>query len=1144
MPHINLSIYKFCPNINYNQIGGIMIVSNFIKTSLIFLFMIMHLIAQQNQDITDRHLARDNFKSKYGDVWDINWNSKTETPSTIMGGKITKYKGLSLDIAMAFLNEEKTMLGIKNVDNELLLTKENNSERGGTRYIFSQVVNRIPVIGSGYNVAVANDGSIYFISGDYYPSVNINTKPSLSSVSIIEIIKKDLNTIQNPKIENPELFILPEESNSEIKFRLVFVTTIFADKPLTALKYTIDANNGEIISKDELIDKINGTGLVFETNPNNGSLVPKTIHRLRNISPRKLDGDNAIVYNDEAEVASSSTATFIYQQTDTHFDEVMAYYHSDEFENWLIARRMPSNKVDKFEIYTHSDETYAGTISASRKMYLSDGEDYDGLRNPSHEAAVICHEYMHGVSQTYNTLDHTPGNQQEDAMDEAYSDFFAVSYSCQFFYSSIICSYIDEDGGYVWQRNLDNSWTMSDYNTIDLEPDSIVEEHDRSVIFSGALWIFRSNANVNATLADELILESLNNLDNSPNFLDGRNALIAADIELNDGCYVNIIKHAFYLKEIGSDAESVTTSGTLQSNETWYCTQTLQGNVTVPTGKTLTLSSVVTINLNGHSIISTGGTIIKESGAVINGLRARLDANTVLRGYCGRIQHAANYAGSDNEIVLTNGHFNENVSIYNKSDLRIIGTSQYYHHFNRLTLTACHYFQGLNFGSKSVYVNNSNYAMIHWVNAFGTDQSTIGFYFYNSDASVNNLLADYSQAGIHCYDGSEVDIDESWLSDNLRGIDSYCGSNVNVDNTYFCGTALDLKAYLFSSIEAYYCYYDGGIPSISSSSSTVYTYGNQSCSLPKVNTIQNMENNNSVISANAVNPTKSEFAKINSIYFDINKRLFNAFTTKTPFSKESYCNEYEKVIADFAEFIENNPDSSLSKIALIASARCYRRIDDLQGKSDAAGMKNYLTGIIENKEYTALIPSAERRMIDYYTTVNDYANAVIIADNLIEKYKSDDDYVCDVLYVKGLILLHNLNNSTEAEECFKTILRNYPDNPLIDLAVNELKYLGHTNEQIEIEKSIANKPEEFSISNIPNPFNPSTTIQYDLPEDVKVVLEVFDIQGQKVKTLVNGFKEAGYYEVIFDGSHLASGVYIYKIKAGDFSQAKRMLLIK
>ncbi|NLA22758.1 MAG: hypothetical protein GX870_06935, partial [Candidatus Marinimicrobia bacterium] len=103
---------------------------------------------------------------------------------------------------------------------------------------FSQVVNGISVIGSGYNVAVTNDGSIYFVSGDYYPDVNIDTKPSFSSNSIIELIKKDLDTIQNLKIDNPELFIFPEGLNSEIKFRIVYVTTVRADKPLTALKYT------------------------------------------------------------------------------------------------------------------------------------------------------------------------------------------------------------------------------------------------------------------------------------------------------------------------------------------------------------------------------------------------------------------------------------------------------------------------------------------------------------------------------------------------------------------------------------------------------------------------------------------------------------------------------------------------------------------------------------------------------------------------------------------------------------------------------------------------------------------------------------------------------------------------------------------
>ncbi|MBN1407086.1 MAG: T9SS type A sorting domain-containing protein [Calditrichaceae bacterium] len=85
---------------------------------------------------------------------------------------------------------------------------------------------------------------------------------------------------------------------------------------------------------------------------------------------------------------------------------------------------------------------------------------------------------------------------------------------------------------------------------------------------------------------------------------------------------------------------------------------------------------------------------------------------------------------------------------------------------------------------------------------------------------------------------------------------------------------------------------------------------------------------------------------------------------------------------------------------------------------------------------------------------------------------------------------------------------------------------------------------DMLFSNYPNPFNSITTIQYNLTKDVNVMLEVFNVQGQKVKTLVNSHQKAGRYEVQFDGANLASGVYIYKIKAGNFTQSKRMLLIK
>jgi hypothetical protein len=80
--------------------------------------------------------------------------------------------------------------------------------------------------------------------------------------------------------------------------------------------------------------------------------------------------------------------------------------------------------------------------------------------------------------------------------------------------------------------------------------------------------------------------------------------------------------------------------------------------------------------------------------------------------------------------------------------------------------------------------------------------------------------------------------------------------------------------------------------------------------------------------------------------------------------------------------------------------------------------------------------------------------------------------------------------------------------------------------------------------NFPNPFNPSTTIRYQIPQDGIVTLKIYDILGAEVKTLVNEQKLAGKYEVNFNASSLASGVYIYKIQAGSFINSKKMILLK
>ena len=88
-------------------------------------------------------------------------------------------------------------------------------------------------------------------------------------------------------------------------------------------------------------------------------------------------------------------------------------------------------------------------------------------------------------------------------------------------------------------------------------------------------------------------------------------------------------------------------------------------------------------------------------------------------------------------------------------------------------------------------------------------------------------------------------------------------------------------------------------------------------------------------------------------------------------------------------------------------------------------------------------------------------------------------------------------------------------------------------------------PKNFALEqNYPNPFNPSTVIKYQVPSTSNVVLKVFDVLGKEVATLINETKSAGAYECRFNGSHLASGLYIYTIKAGNNFQSKKMLLIK
>ena len=105
-----------------------------------------------------------------------------------------------------------------------------------------------------------------------------------------------------------------------------------------------------------------------------------------------------------------------------------------------------------------------------------------------------------------------------------------------------------------------------------------------------------------------------------------------------------------------------------------------------------------------------------------------------------------------------------------------------------------------------------------------------------------------------------------------------------------------------------------------------------------------------------------------------------------------------------------------------------------------------------------------------------------------------------------------------------------------------LKVSADNKEQLV---DLKGNPDKFELNqNYPNPFNPSTQLSYDLKTDGNVKLTVFNLVGQSVRVLVDGYQTAGYYEVTFDANDLPAGIYLYKLQVGDYSSVKRMTLVK
>jgi parallel beta-helix repeat protein len=171
----------------------------------------------------------------------------------------------------------------------------------------------------------------------------------------------------------------------------------------------------------------------------------------------------------------------------------------------------------------------------------------------------------------------------------------------------------------------------------------------------------------------------------------------------------------------------------------------------------------------------------------------------------------------------------------------------------------------------------------------------------------------------------------------------------------------------------------------------------------------------------------------------------------------------------------------------------------------------------------------------------EYETAITEFDNIVQQNPNTEEAVyAEIDALTTALLIEEADSTLQKGRLGKYLIKSTSDyNHKIDEILR--KHFGSGSK--ETEKELL--PTEYTLyQNYPNPFNPTTTIKYDLPTTSDVSLIIYDILGRKIKELVNTKQQAGKYEVQFDASNLASGVYIYQLIAQEFVSSKKMILLK
>jgi tetratricopeptide (TPR) repeat protein len=580
----------------------------------------------------------------------------------------------------------------------------------------------------------------------------------------------------------------------------------------------------------------------------------------------------------------------------------------------------------------------------------------------------------------------------------------------------------------------------------------------------------------------------------------------------------------------------------------------VSNNVTVPSVVTLSINSGVTLtfspgkrlNISGSGTLIANNVTFQGNGTAgywyaiyfYANSNGSIQSSTIKDAQCGIYANQVNSLSVSNSIITNNSLYgfsliNSTATISNctiQNNGTGINSSS-----SRPAITGC------------TIQNNTNYG----ITASNITPYQPHLFWYDNNFSGNGyaILLNNASPYIHT----------SVISDNYHGITITSGSPNFADpsnqwrgyNAITCNYAIpNFRAQNYSSVYMGYGY-DGGYNSLfgselpdmeAYSNSTIYACNNYWGSpYPAIN----VDGTSTILAwyplGSDPNPGSCSFNKSSST------KKSSALDDENDISKvylEAISNMFGNNISIAKELlksiIEGEFDSKYTPLALLTYYDLNAKEKDLSGSEYTSD--EILRSVYNRDKEDSLRPFAVRLLAREEALLGNFDEMIFYNTEIIENYPNSSNEI-SALY--DLVNYYaEEEDSVTSSKYLKRMNEIYPDDDLtlfanINLGLNS-EYLGKNNvtdkEQI---------PKVYSLGdNFPNPFNPTTKISFSIPKNERVVLIVYDILGKVMEVLVNEEKAAGNYNMTFNASNLASGVYIYKIQAGDFVNSKKMMLLK